>query len=82
MKQITIFEVLSVSKTISVSQDTWRKLKDLIKEEKAEDFDHLINILLERSQQVQRSMFGVDADREISFTQKEHEEITRDTHGT
>jgi len=80
--QIMIFKVLGVSKTISVSQDTWRKLKDLIKEEKAEDFNHLINILLERSQQVQKSMFGVDADRQISFAQKEHEEITKDTHGT
>jgi len=71
-----------MSKTISVSQDTWRKLKDLIKEEKAEDFDHLINMLLERSQQVQRSMFGVDASCQISFTQEEHEEITEDTHRT
>lgn len=70
-----------MSKTISVSQITWKKLKDLIKEEKARDFDHLINILLERAQQVQKSMFGVDANLKIKFTQEEHEEITRDSHG-
>jgi len=71
-----------LSKTISVSQTTWKKLKDLIKEEGAEDFDHLINLLLERAQQVQKSMFGVDADLKIIFTQEEHEEITKDSHGT
>jgi len=80
--RVTICEVFGLSKTISVSQITWRKLKDLIKEEEAKDFDDLINILLERAQQVQKSMFGVDASSKVTFTQEDHEEMTKDTHGT
>ena len=69
-----------LAKTIAVDESTWRKLRGLMKEEGAEDFDHLITLLIERSKQIPRSMFGVDAKLKIKFTQKEHEELTQDTH--
>jgi len=69
-----------LAKTIAVDESTWRKLRGLMKEEGAEDFDHLITLLIERSKKIPRSMFGVDAKLKIKFTQKEHEELTQDTH--
>jgi len=70
-----------MGKTIAVREATWLRLKDLMKEEKANDFDHLVTILLEKAKDVPRSMFGLDSRRRITFTQREHEKITRDVHG-
>lgn len=69
-----------MAKTIAVDESTWQKLKGLMKDEGAEDFDHLINMLIERSKKIPKSMFGVDAKLKIKFTQKEHEKIVEDLH--
>jgi hypothetical protein len=69
-----------LAKTIAVDESTWQKLKGLMKDEGAEDFDHLINMLIERSKKIPKSMFGVDAKLKIKFTQKEHEKIVEDLH--
>jgi len=69
-----------LAKTIAVDESTWQKLKGLMKEEGAEDFDHLITMLIERSKKIPKSMFGVDTKLKIKFTQKEHEKIVKDLH--
>jgi len=69
-----------LAKTIAVDESTWQKLRGLMKEEGAEDFDQLITILIERSKEIPKSMFGVDAKLKIRFTQEEHEKIGEDTH--
>jgi len=69
-----------MTKTIAVGESTWQKLRGLMKEEGAEDFDHLITMLIERSKEIPKSMFGVDAKLKIKFTQREDEKIAEDAH--
>jgi len=69
-----------LTKTIAVDESTWQKLRRLMKDEGAEDFDHLITILIERSKRIPKSMFGVDAKLMMKFTQEEHEKMVEDTH--
>jgi len=49
-----------LAKTIAVDESAWRKLRELTKEEGAKDFDHMIIMLIERSKEIPRSIFGVD----------------------
>lgn len=65
-------------KTIAVSESTWERLKKLMKKESAKDLDELIGILIQKSEKLPVSMFGADRELHIKYTQKEHEEFTKD----
>lgn len=66
------------SKTIAVNQATWERLKKLMEKENAKDFDQLINILVQKSEELPSTMFGVDRQLHIKYTQKEHDEFAKD----
>jgi len=66
------------SKTIAVDERVWRRLKEMMNEEKAKSLGEVIARLIEKRKGVPSSMFGVDSARKLKFTQREHEEITRD----
>jgi len=67
-------------KTIAVDERVWRRLKAMMKEEKADSLGEVIAKLIEKRKGVPSSMFGVDSGRGLKFSQQEHEEITRDSH--
>jgi len=50
----------------------------MMKEEKVNSLGELVARLIEKRKGIPSSMFGIDAGRNIKFTQREHEEITRD----
>jgi len=66
------------AKTIAVDVRVWRRLKEMMKEEKVNSLGELVARLIEKRKGIPSSMFGIDAGRNIKFTQREHEEITRD----
>ncbi len=69
-----------MAKTIAVSESTWERLKKLMKREKAKDLDELIRILIQKSEKIPSSMFGVDHKLHIKYTQEEHDEYVKDSH--
>jgi predicted CopG family antitoxin len=69
-----------VAKTVAVREETWEKMKKLLESEDAKSFDELIRKLMDKSLRVPNSMFGVDRDRKVRLTLREHEEFTRDAH--
>jgi predicted CopG family antitoxin len=69
-----------LKKTIAIAESTWENLKKLMKEKGAKDFDELIRILVQKSEELPPSMFGVDRRLKIQYTQKEHEEFANDVH--
>ena len=66
-------------KTIALKEPTWERLKRTMQEEKAENFNELIERLLKKAENVPKTMFGVDKDSK-SYTLREHEEFQRDYH--
>jgi len=46
----------------------------------AKSFDELIRKLIDQSLQVPKSMFGVDKNRKVQLSLREHEETTKDAH--
>jgi predicted CopG family antitoxin len=66
------------SKTIAVDERVWRRLKEMMSDEKVGSLGEVIARLIEKRKGVPSSMFGVDNRRNLKFTQREHEEITRD----
>jgi predicted CopG family antitoxin len=50
----------------------------MMREEKVDSLGEVIAKLIEKRKGVPSSMYGVDRGRNLSFTQREHEEITRD----
>jgi len=66
------------SKTIAVDERVWRRLKEMMNEEKVESLGDVVARLIEKRKGVPSSMFGVDSRKKLKFTQREHEEITRD----
>lgn len=64
---------------IGVEKETLDRLKKLKEEENAKNMDETIRKLIDRG--TIKSMFGVDKKIKSKFTQKDHEDITRDTHG-
>jgi len=66
------------SKTIAVDERVWRRLKEMMNEEKVDSLGEVIARLIEKRKGVPSSMFGVDTGRNLRFSQREHEEITRD----
>jgi predicted CopG family antitoxin len=69
-----------MKKTIALSESTWEKLKKLVKEKGAKDFDELIRMLVQKSEELPPSMFGVDRRIKLQYTQKEHEEFASNEH--
>jgi predicted CopG family antitoxin len=69
-----------MTKTVAVREETWERMKKLLEAGDAKSFDELIRKLIDHSLQVPRSMFGVDRNRKVQLTVREHEEITRDAH--
>ena len=67
-------------KTIAISEGTWEKLKRIREEEKLENFNELIEELINKSKKVPHSMFGVDKHSK-SYTYKEHAKFQSDFHG-
>jgi len=61
--------------TIAVKETTLEKLKRLMKARHTETLDQTINSLIESAEGVPRSMFGVDRQKHIRLTRKEHEEF-------
>jgi hypothetical protein len=55
-------------------------MKKLLEAGDAKSFDELIRKLIDQSLRVPRSMFGVDRNRKVQLTLREHEEISRDAH--
>ncbi len=70
----------TMAKTVAVKEDTWERLRKLLDSGDAKTFDELIRSLLDQSLRIPGSMFGIDRDRKIRLTRREHEEITRDVH--
>ncbi len=66
------------SKTIAVDERVWHRLKEMMNEEKVDSLGEVVARLIERHKGVPASMFGVDSGRNLKFTQREHEEITRE----
>lgn len=69
-----------MKKTIAVDEFTWENLKKLMKTEDAKDLDELIRILIQKSENLPRSMFGADRKLEVTYSKKEHEEFVQDFH--
>jgi hypothetical protein len=63
-----------------LSESTWEKLKKLMKDRGAKDFDELICMLVQESEEIPSSMFSVDRRLKLQYTQKEHEEFVNDDH--
>jgi hypothetical protein len=64
--------------TIAVKESTLEKLKRIMRARHAESMDQTINSLIESSEGVPQSMFGVDRRRGVRLTQREHEEFERE----
>ncbi len=69
-----------MAKTVAVKEDTWERMKKLLELGEAESFDQLIRRMMDRKLGVPDSMFGIDRQRRIRLTRKEHEDITGDSH--
>jgi predicted CopG family antitoxin len=69
-----------MAKTVAVREETWEKMKKMLEAEDAKSFDELIRKLMDKSLRVPNSMFGVDRNRKVRLTLREHEEFTRDAH--
>jgi predicted CopG family antitoxin len=70
----------AMAKTLAVREDTWERMKKLLEAGDAKSFDELIRRLMDQNLRVPVSMFGIDRQRKIRLTQREHEELARDAH--
>ena len=61
--------------TIAVKESTLEKLKRLMRNRHAESLDQTINSLIESAEGVPPSMFGVDRQKKLHLTKREHEEF-------
>ncbi len=68
------------TKTIAVNDSVWERLKEIMKREHAASLNQVVAILLDRATGVPASKFGVHRKLKLKFTQKEHEQITRNNH--
>lgn len=64
--------------TIAVKESTLEKLKRIMRVRHAESLDQTINSLIESSEGIPQSMFGVDKEKRIRLTRREHEEFQRE----
>jgi hypothetical protein len=63
--------------TIAVKESTLERLKRLMKSKHADSLDQTINALIESSEGIPQSMFGIDRARHIRLTRREHEDFQR-----
>jgi hypothetical protein len=63
--------------TITVRESTAEKLKRIMKEKHAKSIDQTINTLIAAAEGVPSSMFGVDAEKRVRLTKREHEGFQR-----
>ncbi len=61
--------------TIAVKESTMEKLKRVMRERRTKSLDQTISLLIESAEGVPKSMFGVDKQKRISLTKREHEEF-------
>ena len=66
-----------MSTTIAVKESTAEKLKRIMKEKHAKSIDQTINTLIDTAEGVPPSMFGVDKEKRVRLTKREHEEFQR-----
>jgi len=69
-----------MAKTVAVREETWERMRKLLDAGDAKSFDELIRKLIDQSLQVPKSMFGVDKNRKVQLSLREHEETTKDAH--
>ena len=72
--------MVTSTKTITVSEPVWERLKDMMKRERARNLNEVVAKLLEEASGVPSSRFGVHKKLKVRLSQQEHEEITRDAH--
>lgn len=63
--------------TIAVKESTVEKLKRLMRARHTESLDQTINSLIESAEGVPPSMFGVDRQRRVRLSRREHEEFQK-----
>ena len=63
--------------TIAVKESTAEKLKRIMKERHTKCIDQTINSLIDTSEGIPSSMFGIDKRASIRLTEREHEEFQR-----
>ncbi len=68
------------TKTITVTEDVWDRLKQMMKKEGAKSMNEILSRLVSRWANVPKSSFGVHKRMGLKYTQEEHEEISRDRH--
>jgi hypothetical protein len=66
-----------MSTTIAVKESTAEKLKRIMKEKHTKSIDQTINSLIDAAEGIPPSMFGVDKERRLRLTRREHEEFQR-----
>src|SRR2546428_13390577 len=76
----TLCSLRTMAKTVAVREETWERMKKLLEAGDAKSFDELIRKLIDQSLQVPKSMFGVDKNRKVQLSLREHEETTKDAH--
>jgi predicted CopG family antitoxin len=67
-------------KTIAVTETVWERLKEVMRREHAESMNETVLKLMERAERVPASRFGIHKKLRLTYTEKEHEEITKDRH--
>jgi hypothetical protein len=67
----------SATTTVAVRASTLEKLKKIMKARQTESLDQTINSLIETSENVPATMFGIDKGKKIHLSQSEHEEFQR-----
>lgn len=64
-----------MSTTIAVRESTAEKLKRIMKEKRTKRIDQTVNTLIDAAEGVPRSLFGVDKEKRVRLTTREHEEF-------
>ena len=57
--------------SIQIEEATLEKLKRLKEELKASSYDDLINVLIDKAQDVPKSMFGIDKGKLTKFSEED-----------
>jgi hypothetical protein len=73
----SLYPIYIVTTTIAVKESTRDKLRRIMKAEGAKSLDQTINSIMERSERIPKTMFGVDRPKAIRLSGREHEEFQR-----
>ena len=71
----------SATTSVAVKASTLEKLKKIMIARKTESLDQTIISLIETSENIPASMFGIDKGKKIHLSQSEHEEFQRRRRG-